>query len=395
MTDRNRATKIFFFQNFRLGISLAILGPIIPIISKYFSVGLDKIGIAIAVNAFFILIASIVTGNLSGIYDKKTIIITGNILTLISFTGIFFSYEFIYFLVSYSVFGIGVGMIFTTTDSVICDLFKEASGKKLLINAVGSISGIATTTFILSGLLYLNLDWKYLFLFVAITDIPLLFFLGRLNLEKSICKETRGIEKIKNIVFINRKILKNAIIISCGIIMFLYSGLSNGFSSWFTTYYMTLNIPVKMSSIFLGSYQISIICGMFLKRTLLNRINIGKILFTCSILSFIFLVSSVFIPNLILKTLSICLFGISFGGINSLMVSISISVSYEYSSYISSLIQGFSWSGVILFQYLTGFFSEYFTLSSTIYINSIAVFLLLVSVNLLIYIKKLKKVDYK
>jgi len=365
---RKKLFIFFFIQLFLLGLGGSIVGPLIPILADGFKVSLDTIGSTFSLNAFGLLLTSLLSGILSERFGKRNIFILGSILYTVSFLGLYLSDSFIYFTLSYIVFGMSWGMLAVNSVSIISDIF-HLNRSKIII---------------------LNLNWKYLFLSLAIINI--LLFITVLSFRLEDLHNKKSEENFLSLFTTSRRFLSNSIIILCGIINFLHAGLGFSFGTWFTAYFKNLNVPVPTGSLILSLYLLSFTIGMYIKSTLVARFEDKKLMQYSSILAFVFLFISFFMDRVIFKIIFIMLFGLSFSGIAAASLSMSIKQSPRHSGSITSIINSFSFTGVIIFQYTAGYLSENVSISSVIYISLTAIFLLVVFTSILSsYYKSEKK----
>jgi len=389
MKVRNRAFKLFFINYIILGISQSLFGPLIPILSRDFETGLNLIGLSLSINALGLLVAGIFSGNLAELFGKKKVTIIGCILVILSLTGLFLSYHFLFFLISYFIFGLGLGTFQVNISSIVCDLFKEDKSKKLVQLGAAFFTGVLIGPLLVSLVLNLDINWRNLFLLTALLNIPPLILFCLLNIKKQISKTDR--EAVRNVFNVNREILSNPYFVLCGIIVFLHTGLVFSFQFWFTTYFTGLKIPVKISSLFLSIYLLSNIIGMLSKNVFLKKLDEKKLLFICSILGFIFLLSSTFADSLIFKIIFIFLFGYNIIGLFEMTLSLSVKVKPNYTGSTSTLIFSFAYIAMIIFHYTIGYFSEKLSVESVMYIDLITLFLLIVFVGFLNFYSKFRK----
>ena len=120
--------RLLFGFAFVLGVSRNAVGPLTPVFVEEFNVGYDTMGFIFFLGVFCSMISVIVMGRLSDRIGRKSILITGLILTLSGITGIIFSNTVIFFIVSYCVMssgfaGIEVGVTLGAVD--------VSSGKKV------------------------------------------------------------------------------------------------------------------------------------------------------------------------------------------------------------------------------------------------------------------------
>ena len=380
---KRKVFPFFFAQYFILGLGGSIVGPLIPILSDSFKVRLDIMGSALSLNAFGIVIASIFSGIISERFGKKNIFTLGSILFIISFLGLYFSSHFIFFTISYIILGIAIGIIVVNSTSIISDASPLNISKALIKLSIGWMLGASLAPTLVSTFLFLNISWRYLFLSVVLINIILLILILSIKFE-GLYNKKNG-ENFINLFTANRKLLSSLIIILCGIIFFLLTGLQATFGAWFTTYFKGLEVPVAFSSLILTLYLLVFGLGMFAKSFLVAKFSEKKLMLYFLILAFIFLLVSFFIDLLAFKIAFILLFSFSFSAISTICLSISIKQNARYSGSITSIIMSYGFIGVIIFQYTTGYFTENFSTDSIIYISLAALFLLIVFSSILSY----------
>lgn len=378
---RKKIFLFFYIQFFLLGLGGSIFGPLIPILADGFKVNLDTIGSTLSLSAFGLLLASLFSGILSEISGKRNIFTLGSILFTASFLGLYFSSHFIYFTLSYIVFGVSWGMVAVNSTSIISDAFHLNRSKIIIRLNTGFLLGSFFAPILVSGILFLNINWRYLFLSVALINVLLFILILSIKLEGLNNKKHK--ENLVSLFTTNRKLLSNLIIILCGIINFLHFGLGFTFGAWFTAYFKNLNVPVTIGSLILSLYLLTFGIGMFVKSSLLAKFNGKKIMQFSSILAFVFLFISFFLDLVTLKIIFIILFSFSFSGIAATSLSMGIKQSPRNSGSIISIINSFGFTGVIIFQYTAGYLSENFSVDSVIYIGLAALFLLAVFTSIL------------
>lgn len=372
---------LFFIQLFLLGLGGSVVGPLIPILADSFKVNLDIVGSTLSLNAFGLLLASLFSGILSEKFGKRNIFTLGSILFTVSFLSLYFSSNFIYFTLSYIIFGISWGTIVVNSVSIISDIFQLNRSKIIIRLNIGFLTGAFFAPILVSGILFLNISLRYIFLSVAL--INLFLFILILSFKPEGFDNKKSEENFISLLSINRKFLSNLIIVLCGIISFLHFGLGFSFGTWFTTYFKSLDVPVTIGSLLLSLNLLIFCIGMFVQSSLVSKFNEKKLIQFFSILAFAFLLTSFFLDQLILKIIFILLFNFSFSGIAAISLSIGIKQSPRYSGSITSIINSFGFAGVIIFQYTAGYLSENFSVGGIFYTSLIALFLLIIFTSIL------------
>lgn len=195
---KRKLFTLFFIQLFLLGIGGSVVGPLIPILSDSLKVNLDIVGSTLPLNAFGILVASLFSGILSERLGKRNVFTLGSILFTVSFLSLYLSSNFILFTLSYLVFGISWGTILVNSNSIISDSFELNRSKAIIRLNIGFLLGTAFAPLIVSGILFLNVSWRYIFLFLALTN-AILFILILLFKYESL--EKKEAKKILSVFF--------------------------------------------------------------------------------------------------------------------------------------------------------------------------------------------------
>jgi MFS family permease len=372
---------LLFIQLFLLGIGGSVVGPLIPILSGSFNVSLDIVGSTLSLNAFGLLLASMFSGILSERLGKKNIVALGSILFTLSFMGLYLSGNFIYFSISYLLFGLSWGTITLNSNALISDTFELNRGRAIIRLNIGFLLGCAFAPLIVSGILSFDIKYRYIFLFLALANAIL--FISILLLKHESFNIRKSKEDLLNFFSVYRKFLSNKIIIFCAIISFLHFGIGFSFGAWFTTYFESINIPVNISSLILSSTIFAFCLGMLLKSSLVDKLNEEKLMRFFAILAFVFLFGAFISDNLILKIIFLILFNFSFSGIGAMSLSTAIKQNPHYSGPITGVINSFGFTGTIIFQYTAGYLSENYSAVGIFYTSLGALVLMIIFAGIL------------
>jgi predicted MFS family arabinose efflux permease len=240
-----------------------------------------------------------------------------------------------------------------------------------------------------SLILFLETDWRYFFLALLIPQIALIAILWFMDIPKKV----RVANSLKTLFVTNKKIISNSKFILCSMIIFFYVSILNTFFVWFTSYFENIDVGINISSIFLSLFGLSIFLGMVIKNKLLKHFMERKLLLFSFVISFFFLAGILFLDNLILKNILIFLFGINMAGNFTLTFSIGSELFPEYANSVSGLMVAFAHMGVMVFQYLSGYASEYWSKDSVLYINMAILFILIVLAAVLNLNKRFSRVS--
>jgi len=383
--DTKKALIYSLAQRVVIGISAGLVGPLIPIIAKDLSIGLDKIGAAISFSVLAILITAIVLNNFIENLGFKKILIVGFVFLSSGALGIFFSKTFVYFIIFYFLYQLGSGILSITIYSIIGSVLFEEKSARIIQVAIFYAIGSIIAPLLISLFTGIKLNWQFIFLSLAIIQIMLGIFLIVIKIPKIIKPQ----KNIKDLFSIDKKVILNSFFIIICFMIILYSAVMDTFFTWFTSYFETLNIEVFKSSIFLAFYSLALFIGLIVKNKLVRKIEEKKLMMWGILLSLIFMVLIFIIKNLIVKNIMLFLYGICITGNFTFMVIISLNLGSKYASSIAAYTHAASYLGSIIFQYVSGFMSEHFSKDSVFYIDMALLFIIFI-LSIVINNKKMK-----
>lgn len=384
---RSRILLYAFFQILFLAVARNIIPTLIPLISGELGVGLDFIGSAIALSIFALFFVSVTTGNLIEIIGLKTVLFIG---LGINFTGsilIFFSNTFSIFIIAYFLMELGIGMLIIGNLSIVGNFYSKNRAISILKINLGNTLAFIISPLLVSLILYINVDWRYYYIIHLVPLAILAFIIWRIDIPGHINVETN----LRKLFSANKKIITDPAFALCGIIIFFYVSVMNTFFVWFTSYFTSLDIELNISSLFLSVYGVSVVIGMLLRNKLIRHFRKKKILFFSFIISFFLLVGILFTENLIAKNALIFLFGISVAGNFSITFSISAGLFPKHTNSASGITVAIANLGVMIFQYVSGYMSEYYSRNSVLYINISILFVLVIATAFLNYHRKFSR----
>ena len=372
LISKNKLILNSFFQMFILTLNISIINTLVPLISEEFNVGLDLIGFLFSLSIFVFFLVSLITGYLIDFFNLKNVLFIALILSFIGSIMLYFSNTYNLFIISYLIYGLGLGIDNICVTYIVGSYFYSEKASNLIRIYYGNALALVLAPLLVSLLLYLNLNWHYFFLISLFPQLSLITALFYLKIPNKI-KISYSIKYL----FVIKKIIFNPIFALSGIIIFFYAAVTNIFTAWFTTYFNSINVTVGLSSFFLSSFQFAFLLGMFLKSKIIKYFSIKKILFLGSISSFFLLILTLIIPNIVFKNIFIFLFGISLSGNFAFTFSIAADHFPDFINLISAIMFALANLGIMVFQYLSGYLSEYWSKNSVIYINIIILFILI------------------
>jgi MFS family permease len=383
---QNQILVFAFSQVLVLSVSRQLIGPLIPLISEELGVGLDFIGSAISLSVFALFLVSISAGNLIELIGLKKVLYIGLGVSIAGSIMLYFSHSFPIFIVAYFLLQLGVGVLIIGNFSIIGSLYSTRRTSIIIKVNMGNTTGFIIAPLIVSLMLFININWRNYYLFSLIILFALVIFLLKLKVPKMV----RVGSNLKTLLVANRRIISNTNFIICGVIIFFYISVMNTFFMWFTSYFQSIDIEINISSLFLAIYGAALFIGMVLRSKLIKHFREKRILLFSFIVSFFLLVGILFIQDLIFKNILIFLFGIAIAGNFSITFSIGSELFPEYASSASGLMVAFANLGIMVFQYLSGYFSEHYSKNSILYINIAILLVLIILTSILNYHKKFK-----
>ncbi len=347
------------------GISSTAIDPLIPLISKSFDKGYDKIGLALLGGSIFSLIATFVTGKLCDKLNIKKIIITSIILLAVGFALFGFFPYYIAFIFVMIILKSGYGSIDSSVHVLASRIYPKNHSLAFIRLDIFWYIGALIGPLLISLSLLLNIDPRYaFFLFSALFFLLLILFKNVKNhsQEEEVCPLGK------------KSFLSNQVIILCSVVLFFMTGSIIGISTWLTTYFTVFDVPVAFGSLILSGFWLFSLIGLVIINKIIKRSNEITILFVGSFLAIIAIIALFLVGSVAIKIIIVGLLALFLSGSFSLAISIS---AYETKKQMGSAIGfniAFALSGSILFQPLLGFFAEYLGEDSVIYLLAAGLF---------------------
>jgi len=383
---QNQILVFAFSQVLVLSVSRQIIGPLIPLISEELKVGLDFIGSAISLSIFALFLVSLSVGNLIELIGLKKVLYIGLGVSIAGSVMLYFSHSFAIFIVAYFLLQLGTGILIIGNLSIIGSLYSSRRTSSLIKVNMGNTAGFIIAPILVSLMLFIKTNWRNFYLFSLILLFALVIILWRLKVPMMV----RVGSNLKTLFVANKKIISNNNFIIYGIIIFFYVSVMNTFFMWFTSYFQNIDVEINISSLFLAIYGSALFIGMILRTKLIKHFRRKRILLFSFIVSFFLLIGILFMQDLVFKNILIFLFGVAIAGNFSITFSIASELFPEHSNSASGLIVAFANLGIMVFQYLSGYLSEYYSKNSILYINIAILLVLIILASVLNYHKKFK-----
>jgi len=357
----NLLLDIFIFY----GVIYTIIDPLIPLISEKLKIGYDKIGLILLLASVGSLFSTFISGKLCDRYNIKRIILIGMMALLAGFILYSIHLNLIFFILTVVLFKTGWGILDASIHTYASQLFyKNHSPLFLKLDFfwyIGAISG----PIVISAILFLKLDTKYAFIFFAVLFLMMIIFFWKLcpclyvrNIDKNESSQhTHDLSKKGNATI---KIFKNPIILFSCLSLFLYVGMLTGLSTWLTTYFTSLNIPVSIGSVLLSFYWVFSALGVFFTGKLIARSNEISLLVVGSIIGAASTILYTFVPIVYLKIVFLLLLAFCYASFFPLLTALAVHENPDASGSVLGIIISAAITGSVIFQPLIGYLVQYF-----------------------------------
>ena len=177
--QRNRILTVLFLGVLMGALDIAIVGPALPAIQKYFGVSDRLLTWMFSTYVLFNLIGTPLMAKLSDLFGRRTIYIIDVTLFAIGSVVVFLSPSFWVVLVGRAIQGFGAGGIFPVASAVIGDTFPpEKRGSAL--GLIGAVFGVAFIIGPILGGVLLLAGWHWLFVINLPIAAVIIYFSARI-----------------------------------------------------------------------------------------------------------------------------------------------------------------------------------------------------------------------
>lgn len=238
-----------------LGVASSLIG------AAARNIGLEpfQIGLMIAVQNLGFMIAVLISGVISDIYEKPKILLGGSILLVIGFLSFYWLESFWINILIMLGIGLGIGTYEGVTDAMLLDLHKNKGALHININHFFVTAGSILITLYL---IYLQVDWRKSIIQSSVIILILILIYATSRLQRNNHPTTPVIKRITNLS-------RDRLIITFFIATLFVVGVETGTVGILTTYLMGLRGFNQITSkigllVFLGGIAAGrIIIGAF------------------------------------------------------------------------------------------------------------------------------------
>ena len=364
----------YFFS----GMATLIIGATLHHLMK--ETGLDYIGAGSILTFFYIgnFFGSFLYTALSARLGDKFSITLMTFLSLLSFVILINTPPLIIINILMLILGLTKGSITLFNNYYVNNMYENPASKGAILNAMFAI-GAFISPFLLSFILYLGFNWRYILGLIAIiaalvvagfftTDNETLFFYKN-NAKGSVANGTnKDMEFIKD-----KKFYINTVL------LFFYLGFEYSVNGWFITYLKDTGImSVSLATTLVSITWIAILISRLFIAKISQNISPKKIMVFDSLgllTGFIMLIST---KNVFIIVISLFILGLFMAPVFPLSYAVS-KESLHGSAFAMTMFTALTAIGGIITPYILGVISNTFNMSTAVFVlivNAILIFIL-------------------
>ena len=364
----------YFFS----GTATLIIGATLPHLMK--EIGLDYIGAGSILTFFYIgnFFGSFLYTALSARLGDKFSITLMTCLSFLSFVILINTPPLIIINILMLILGLTKGSITLFNNYYVNNMYENPAPKGAILNAMFAI-GAFISPFLLSFILYLGFNWRYILWLIAIiaalvvagfftTDNKTLLFYKN-NAKGSVTNGTnKDMEFIKD-----KKFYINTVL------LFFYLGFEYSVNGWFITYLKNTGIMnVSLATTLVSITWIAILISRLFIAKISQNISPKKIMVFDSLgllIGFIMLIST---KNIFIIVISLFILGLFMAPVFPLSYAVS-KESLHGSAFAMTMFTALTAIGGIITPYILGFISNTLNMSTAVFmliVNAILIFIL-------------------
>lgn len=364
----------YFFS----GMATLIIGAILPHLMS--EIGLDYIGAGSILTFFYIgnFFGSFLYTALSAKLGDKFSITLMTCLSFLSFVILINTPPLIIINILMLILGLTKGSITLFNNYYVNNMYENPAPKGAILNAMFAI-GAFISPFLLSFILYLGFNWRYILGLIAIiaalvvagfftTDNETLLFYKN-NAKGSVANGTNKDTEF----FKDKKFYINTVL------LFFYLGFEYSVNGWFITYLKDTGImSVSLATTLVSITWIAILISRLFIAKISQNISPKKIMIFDSLgllIGFIMLIST---KNVFIIVISLFILGLFMAPVFPLSYAVS-KESLHGSAFAMTMFTALTAIGGIITPYILGVISNTFNMSTAVFmliVNAILIFIL-------------------
>lgn len=373
--------RIFFrccIGYFFSGTATLIIGAVIPHLMK--EIGLNYIGAGGILTFFYIgnFCGSFLYTALSAKFGDKATITFMTFLSVLCFAALITTPPLIVINTSVLILGLTKGSITLFNNYYVNNMYENPAPKSSVLNVMFAV-GAFISPFLLSSILLLNLNWRYILVLIAIIAVFVMagFFTAdkdTLKFYKMHAKNTVNTASKSQISFLyNKDFYINVLL------LFFYLGFEYSINGWFITYLKDTGImSISLATTMVSVTWIAILISRLFVAKLSQKVSSKKITAFDSfglVVCFCLLIAT---KNIFVIVISLFLLGLFMAPVFPLVYAISKS-SLQGSAFAMTVFTALTSMGGILTPYVIGVISNNFSINTailTLIFNAVLIFIL-------------------
>ena len=360
-------TLIVYIAYIMMGLSKNIIGPVLPTIIENYEITLTLAGTLFTLLSIGRIFS---VSSASGLLDsigRKRVLISGLILLFIGQTLYGISFSWWVHLISIMIVGMGIGLIGTSSNAVIADLYQEKRGKALNLLHMCFGIGAFIGPILAGSYLSLNINWRWIYFTSGFISLILFILTSLYEFPDNNKYEKFKFNKLKNTFSTTKerwkKILQSPILILLGLIMFIYIGVGNGIIGWVNKYLGEIkSFSVLSASGVLAVYNFGIIGGRFVCSFVSDNLGYKKTILVCAVGSLLFINLAVLSNNFYIILTGFGLTGFFLSGLNPTAIAYGTKLFPDMIGTVSAGLKTISVLGGTVVPLLMGAISDHFGL---------------------------------
>ncbi|MBT3322388.1 MAG: MFS transporter [Anaerolineae bacterium] len=273
-----------FLAFFLFGFSDNLKGATLPVLLDDLSFNYAYGGTILLLSYIGFLIATLITGPLSDIVGKKSIILLASVFLLVGIFGYSIASTFLTLSLAMFVIGLGLGALEVGANLIIIDIHCEDKARYLNLLAFFHGAGSMVAPLYAGQMLLMGFSWRSIYQFgLGVVLIVLIYFLlAKYPRTSTLQNNKLNFRKLGKSLFSVQTVL-----IFLGIA--LYVSAEIGVGVWLVEFLQTIKLQsVRQSTFYLALFFGAITAGRLVGSFLVNRIGYMKSVFYAGIAAVIF-----------------------------------------------------------------------------------------------------------
>lgn len=328
---------------------MALLGSILPLLSKRTQFDIAAAGDLFLVMNFCMLASMLSLGPLTDKFGKRPALVAGTLLVAVAFVLLGGAGSYRELLVAVLLLGAGGGALNGGTNVLIADLYSEPQRKAAALNLLGIFFGFGAMLlpfFVGSLVARLTLN-TILYITAGLALAPAVLFL---TLAFPRPKQQQGFRLSEA-----ARVIGNPIVLLLGFVLFFQSGnefIIGGYTSLYLTSEMKL--PFTHASYLLAGYWAAIMVGRIVSSKLLSRVNSYALVLLSALGSAVGVGLLLLAPSAMTAVIAVILIGLSFAAIFPTTLGIAGSKCEAYSGTAFGILFAIALAGGMILPWAVG-----------------------------------------